>query len=74
MNTLSVKNMEKMFYNCSSLKTLKIAKFNTRSVENYEGIFEGIENSSSFSIIYNSNKTEEIEDAIMDKWKKIFIS
>ena len=74
LNTLSVKNMERMFYNCSSLNELNIGNFNTRSVENYEDIFYGIENSNSVNIRYNKNKTQEIEDAIMENWNKTFIS
>ena len=71
INTLSVKNMENMFYNCSSLKYLDISKFNTRSLKSYSGIFEGIENSSNFTIIYNNNKTDEIADEILSNWNKI---
>ena len=43
---------------------LNISKFNTRSIENYESIFEGINDTNNFTIIYNESQTEEIKNEI----------
>jgi surface protein len=52
LNTSQVTNMEKMFYGCSSLTSLKLSSFNTSNVTNMSFMFSGCTNMTRISVGY----------------------
>jgi surface protein len=75
-STINAFNISKMFYGCSSLKLLDIRKFNTINIKEkdaYQDIFKFIDDSPLFTLIYNKNKTLEIEGEIKLLWNKIIL-
>ena len=75
-STINVYNITKMFYGCSSLKLLDIRRFDTRNIltgDAFKDLFEGIEDSDLFTIIYNKDSTEEISKSMKNNWLKILV-
>ena len=50
LNTSKVTNMEGMFYNCSSLKSLDVSNLSTSNVANMSSMFEGCSNLVSLDL------------------------
>lgn len=75
LDTKNVQEMRNMFAGMTNLKDLDISGFNLEKIYNegdIEGIFDGIENSTDFHLVYNSkNNQDKIISLISDKaWIK----
>ena len=62
--TGNVNYMAKMFFNCSSLKTLNIENFNSENVNDFNDIFKGL-NSQCEIITKDQNLTKLLENSCL---------
>jgi surface protein len=60
IDTSNVKNMRRMFYNCSKLSILDVSNFNTSKVTDMSGMFYGCSNLTSLDL--SSFDTSNIAD------------
>lgn len=61
-HTNGAANMEKMFYNCSNLRSLDVTCLDTSSVTNMNSMFYGLNNACRLTIDLNSFDTSHVTD------------